>query len=127
MGTSWLTAGPGPDGRPPQFLFTENETNTHLLFGAENQTPYVKDAFHEFLIRGRADAVNPAQTGTKAAALYQLEIPAGKEVCLRLRLVTQAQIVGQASRLPRASRPRSWQHRRTPRRAGETPAHYLDG
>ena len=35
----------------------------------ENQTPYVKDAFHEFLIHGRADAVNPAQLGTKAAAL----------------------------------------------------------
>src|SRR5208282_958437 len=86
LGPTWLAAGPGPDGKAPQFLFTENETNTYALFGVENQTPYVKDAFHAFLIHGRAEAVNPGQAGTKAAALYRLEIPAGAEVCLRLRL-----------------------------------------
>ena len=99
LGRSWMAAGPGPDGKAPQFLFTENETNTLALFGSENPTPYVKDAFHTFLIEGRAEAVNPAQVGTKAAALYRLEIPAGAEVCLRLRLAGQEQIVGQASRL----------------------------
>ncbi len=67
-------------------LFTENETNTRELFGVENPTPYVKDAFHEYLIQGRVTAVNPAQVGTKAAALYRLEVPPGGEVCLRLRL-----------------------------------------
>ncbi len=100
LGRSWLTAGPGPYGKTPQFLFTENETNTLALFDMQNRTPYVKDAFHEFLVQGRAGAVNPAQAGTKAAALYRLEIPAGAEVSLRLRLTTQAQKVGQASRLP---------------------------
>jgi len=68
---------PGPDGTTPQFLFTENETNTHELFGVANRTPYVKDAFHEFVVHGRTDAVNPGQAGTKAAVLYQVEIPAG--------------------------------------------------
>jgi len=77
LGRNWLVAGPGPDGKAPQFLFTENETNTRELFGGENRTPYVKDAFHEFLIHGRTEAVNPSQVGTKAAALYQLQIPAG--------------------------------------------------
>jgi hypothetical protein len=86
LGKGWLLAGPGPDGNAPQFLFTENETNTLALFGVENPTLYVKDAFHEYLIRGRADAVSSAQSGTKAAALYRLDIPAGGEVCLRLRL-----------------------------------------
>ena len=91
LGEVWLLAEPGPDGKAPQLLFTENETNTLALFGVENPTPYVKDAFHECLIRGRADAVNPAQAGTKAAAHYRLEIPAGGEVCLRLRLVATEQ------------------------------------
>ena len=86
QGQRWLAAGTGPDGQAPQFLFTENETNAQELFGSENLTPYVKDAFHEFLIAGRAEAMNPAQVGTKAAALYRLEIPAGGEACLRLRL-----------------------------------------
>jgi hypothetical protein len=96
LGETWLLAEPGPDGKAPAFLFTENETNTRALFGGENPTPYVKDAFHEYLIRGRADAVNPAQAGTKAAVVYQLDIPAGGEVCLRLRLS-----VGAVSRLSR--------------------------
>ena len=28
VGKSWFAAGAGPDGKAPQFLFTENETNT---------------------------------------------------------------------------------------------------
>ena len=88
-----FVAGPGPDGKAPRLLFTENETNTRRLFGAENWTPYVKDAFHEYLIHGRTDAVNPGQVGTKAAALYRLEIPAGGEVVpSALRLAAQARV-----------------------------------
>ena len=60
----------------PELLFTDNETNTERLWGTANATPYVKDAFHEYVVHGRVDAVNPARTGTKAAALYELEIPA---------------------------------------------------
>jgi hypothetical protein len=99
LGKYWLAAGPDPDGAAPQFLFTENETNTRELFGVENRTPYVKDAFNEFVVHGRTDTVNPRRAGTKAAALYQVEVPAGREVCLRLRLAAQVQRVGQASRL----------------------------
>ena len=74
-------------GRPRSSLFTENETNTRRLFGTDNWTPYVKDAFHEYLIHGQTDAVNPDQVGTKVAAHYRLEIPAGEDVVtIRLRL-----------------------------------------
>ena len=90
LGTNWLALGRGPDGSPPQLLFTDNETNARSLFDAQNPTPYVKDAFHEFLVHGRANAVNPLQTGTKAAALYRLELAAGQEVSLRLRLAAHA-------------------------------------
>ena len=53
--------------------------------------PYVKDAFHEFVVSGRVDAVNPAKTGTKAAAYYILELPAGSEQVINLRLFEKGQ------------------------------------
>ena len=55
------------EGRP-ELLFTENETNIERLWGEPNPTPYVKDAFHRYVIAGEQEAVNPAGTGTKAAA-----------------------------------------------------------
>jgi len=70
----------------PTLLFTENETNTERLFGYANGSRYVKDAFHRYLIDGAKDVVNPAQLGTKGAAHYSLQIPAGETVTLRLRL-----------------------------------------
>jgi hypothetical protein len=73
-------------GRAPEFLFTENETNCERLFMGPSATPYVKDAFHAFVVDGRRAAVNPAGFGTKAAAHYELEIPARSEVTVRLRL-----------------------------------------
>jgi hypothetical protein len=69
-----------------EFLFTENETNDERLFASPNASHFVKDAFHEFVISGKADAVNPQKTGTKAAPHYRLEIPAGQSATLRLRL-----------------------------------------
>jgi hypothetical protein len=71
----------------PEWLFTENETNVARLFGVPNPQPFVKDAFHEYVVAGRRDAVNPAQVGTKVAALYWLTVEPGAEVriCLRLR------------------------------------------
>jgi hypothetical protein len=70
----------------PELLFTENETNKQRLYGAANDTPYVKDAFHEYVVGGRAEAVNPEQKGTKAAALYVVNVEPGETVKVRLRL-----------------------------------------
>jgi hypothetical protein len=72
----------------PELLFTENETNTERLFGVPSPTPYVKDAFHEYLVNGRRAAVNPARTGTKAAALYALDIKSGETATIDLRLTS---------------------------------------
>ncbi len=69
-----------------ELLFTENETNASRLWGQPNPTPYVKDAFHEYVIAGKTDAVNPAKSGTKAAAHYVLDVPAGQAKVVRLRL-----------------------------------------
>jgi hypothetical protein len=67
-------------------LFTENETNSERLFGVENRTPFVKDAFSNYLVHGREGAVNPERTGTKAGVLYVLSVPAGGSRSVRLRL-----------------------------------------
>ncbi len=70
----------------PELLFTENESNAGRLWGQPNPSPYVKDAFHECVVAGKQEAVNPAKTGTKAAAHYRLEVPAGGNKVIRLRL-----------------------------------------
>jgi hypothetical protein len=67
-------------------LFTENETNVQRLFGAPNPQPYVKDAFHEYVVAGRREAVNPEQTGSKAAFHCVLTIAGHGSAELRLRL-----------------------------------------
>ncbi len=67
-------------------LFTENETNAQRLYNSQNPSPYVKDAFHEFVVRGQHGAVNPAHTGTKAAFDEVWTLAPGEERTLRLRL-----------------------------------------
>ena len=89
LGRHRLVAERGPGG-PPQLLFTENETNTERLFGRPNASTHVKDAFHEYLVGGQADAVNPAGTGTKAAAHYRLTIAPGADAVVRLRLTAES-------------------------------------
>jgi hypothetical protein len=69
-----------------ELLFTENESNASRLWGQPNPSPYVKDAFHEYVVGGNRGAVNPAKTGTKAAALYAMDVPGGGEAVVRLRL-----------------------------------------
>src|SRR5208282_6058134 len=55
---------------PARLLFTDNETNNERLFGSANPTPYVKAGINDYVVAGRQDAVNPNNTGTKAAAHY---------------------------------------------------------
>ena len=70
--------------------FTENETNRERLWGDPNPSPYVKDAFHRALIEGENRAVNPAETGTKSAAVNRLDLAAGETTTVRLRLTATA-------------------------------------
>jgi hypothetical protein len=75
------------DGKP-ELLFTENESNRDRLWKQPNESPYVKDAFHQYVVNGRHEAVNPSATGTKAAAHYVLDVPAGGSSVVRVRLRT---------------------------------------
>ena len=84
-GTRWLAA----EGQP-ELLFTDNETNNERLFGTKNKTSHVKDAFHLHILGGPCGTINPAQTGTKAAAHYTVEIPAGGSWTTRLRFTNRS-------------------------------------
>jgi hypothetical protein len=85
-GRRWLYA----DGSP-EWIFTENESDRTVLWNSPNLSPYVKAGFAEYLIRGNAAAVNPARTGTKAAAHQRLDLAPGSSAVVKLRLVDAAQ------------------------------------
>jgi hypothetical protein len=89
LGRFRLAVGPGPSSAPPPLLFTENETNARRLYGVDPESPHVKDAFHEYVVAGRHEAVNPAGRGTKAAAHHVLTVPAGGQASVRLRLSSE--------------------------------------
>ena len=70
-------------------LMTENETNTEKVFGYTNESPFVKDAFHDAIVNHNIDLRNQLQnkkTGTKFSPLYQLLIPAKELRRIMLRL-----------------------------------------
>ncbi len=87
----YFEVGPDAKGQTPPLIFTDNETNYKRLFGAENGSKFVKDAFHEYIIGGRKDAVNPKNQGTKAAAHYVLELKPGETQTVRLRIYSAAE------------------------------------
>ncbi len=86
LGEYVFDADVASSGAAATLLFTENDTNVARLFGAPNATLHVKDAFHDYVIDGRREAVNPAERGTKAAAHYELTVPAGGWITVQLRL-----------------------------------------
>jgi hypothetical protein len=67
-------------------LFTENQTNFKRIFDDDRSPPFVKDAFHEYVVDHNHTAVNPESIGTKAAALYSRTVGVGETITLNLRL-----------------------------------------
>jgi len=67
-------------------LFTENETNSSRLWQQPNSSPFVKDAFHRHVIGCETGAINPANTGTKCAPHFQLQLASGETRVIDLRL-----------------------------------------
>ncbi len=73
----------------PTVLFTENETNSRRLYGDQDGARYVKDSFHDYVIQGDKDAVNPDHLGTKAAAHYVQTLAPGASKTIRLRFTNE--------------------------------------
>ncbi len=90
LGRYRLDADRDPVGKPPLWLFTENETNTLRKPGESGGRLSCKDAFHQYVVHNQKDAVNPKPKGTKAAALYRLNVPAKGSATIRLRLTADS-------------------------------------
>ncbi|MFL6603520.1 MAG: MGH1-like glycoside hydrolase domain-containing protein [Steroidobacteraceae bacterium] len=86
LGTFFLYA----NGSPTEFLFCDNESNASRLWNDSSRSGFWKDAFHERVIDGRADAVSPDQSGTKAAVWYSMRVRAGGRAQVELRLTKRA-------------------------------------
>ncbi len=97
LGRWWFEVGSGTDGRTPPVLFTDNETNLARLYGVENPSSFVKDAFHEFVVRGKTVGVNPKGWGTKAAPHYRLRLGSGESQTVRLRLYSETEPPGETT------------------------------
>ncbi|MBI4490866.1 MAG: glucosidase, partial [Deltaproteobacteria bacterium] len=71
-------------------LFTDNETNGPKVYGpgSASRKPYVKDAFHRYVVNGES-CINPDQAGTKACMHYKIRVPAGRSVVVRMRLTPE--------------------------------------
>jgi len=85
LGNMWLSFE-----KAEEVLFTENETNADRLFNAPNLSPYVKDAFHRYVIQKDHSAVNPRLMGTKAAPHYVRTLASGESCTVKLRLTREA-------------------------------------
>src|SRR5450432_892156 len=70
----------------PKLLFTDNESNTDRLWGYRSNDGIYKDAFDNYLIHGKTDAVRAQSHGTKACGLYSVDIAPGMPYEIRLRL-----------------------------------------
>lgn len=73
------------------WLFTENDTNVEKLCGQRNSTPYVKDAFHRYIVHQEQQAINPLQIGTKAAIHFQRLVKPQEVWTLHFRLSSRSQ------------------------------------
>jgi hypothetical protein len=71
-------------------LYTENESNAERLWGGVNAMPYVKDAFHRYVVNGEHAAVNPARAGTKFGAHHVVSVDPGQTTTIGLTLSAQA-------------------------------------
>lgn len=82
LGDIRLSVSPEPE----KFLFCDNETNARRHDGSPEAHGHFKDAFHDYIIHGRSDAVNAQRTGTKAGVFYKVTVPPNHSATIRLRL-----------------------------------------
>ncbi len=68
----------------PRVLFCDNESNSRRLWGVDG-TAFPKDAINDLVVHC-IDATNPAQTGTKAALWYRVDVAAGATQQITLRI-----------------------------------------
>lgn len=76
--------------QPDKAFFTENETNTEIVTGIPNESIFVKDAFHNAIIKGENEAaLSKKKEGTKFSPVYKVKVAAGATKTFYCRLNTQ--------------------------------------
>ena len=76
---------------PDDCLFTENETNQQKTTGVANETPFVKDAFHDAIIDGtNIKKLRAKKEGTKFSPVYKLSVKGGETQTIYCRLTRSA-------------------------------------
>ncbi len=86
LGKWLIRSDSSSDGQPPNYLFTDNETNTELHPDIPSTSGYFKDAFHRYVVDSASAAVNPKQFGTKITALTKHRLAPSESVVLRCRM-----------------------------------------
>ena len=72
---------------PTDMLFTDNETNTLKVTGEPNRDIFVKDAFHNAIIKNEnRQALRSKGSGTKFSPVYKARVPAGGSKTIYCRL-----------------------------------------
>jgi len=71
-------------------FYTENISNTEKVLKIPNATPFVKDAFHDGIIRKKnVKSLRKNTSGTKFAPIYDLAIEGGASKTIYLRLANK--------------------------------------
>ncbi|MCW5768820.1 MAG: glucosidase [Phycisphaeraceae bacterium] len=83
----WVIEGPDE----PRMMFTENDTNMRRVFGVSDAGGYAKDAFHEHVVSGNTEVINPERVGTKAGAMFQRVLASGESVTIKMRLFDESE------------------------------------
>lgn len=71
-------------------LFCENDTNMRRFAGKKLPFAFAKDGINDYLVNRRRGVVNKKQTGTKAAAHYNINVEPGETITLKMRLSKEA-------------------------------------
>ena len=70
-----------------ELVFTDNETNTEIIYDKPNQSTYTKCGINRYIVHSETAAVNPSQQGTKASAVHNLSLGAHASSTIQLRLI----------------------------------------
>lgn len=71
--------------------FTNNESNTELLYNWDDCQPYVKDGINRYIMTGNPATITPENAGTKAAFKITTNIAPGTSQTFRLRISEETQ------------------------------------
>jgi len=71
---------------PDAVLMTENETNRERVYAEPNESPFVKDGFHDAITSDNYSPFDQQPTGTKCAPVYKVTLEGGASKEIRLRL-----------------------------------------